>query len=81
MFGLSTLAFMSYEARIEEMGLDIPAAPAPGGNYVPAKRIGNLVYTAGAICVQKGEMTRCIECGMAFALNYLPETNKMAGDH
>ena len=54
---------MSYEARIQELGLEIPAAPAPGGNYVPTKKIGNLVYTAGAICVQNGAMTHVGQVG------------------
>ena len=54
---------MSYEARIEELGLEIPPPPAPGGNYVPTKRIGNLVYTAGAICVQNGAMTHLGQVG------------------
>ena len=48
---------MSYEARIKELGLKVPPAPAPGGNYVPTKRVGNLVYTAGTICIRNGEMT------------------------
>lgn len=48
---------MSYEARIEELGLEIPPAPAPGGNYVPTMRVGNLVYTAGTICIKDGQMT------------------------
>jgi enamine deaminase RidA (YjgF/YER057c/UK114 family) len=31
------------------MGLSLPAPPAPGGNYVSAKRVGEIVYLAGAI--------------------------------
>ncbi|MGB0371240.1 MAG: RidA family protein [Opitutales bacterium] len=54
---------MSYEARIQELGLEVPPAPAPGGNYVPTMKVGNLVYTAGTICIQNGEMTHTGQVG------------------
>lgn len=31
------------------MGLALPQAPAPGGNYVSAKRVGAVVYLSGVI--------------------------------
>jgi len=37
------------ESRIRELGIVLPAPPAPGGNYVPARTVGPLVYLAGAI--------------------------------
>jgi len=37
------------ESRIRELGIVLPAPPAPGGNYVPARTVGTLVYLAGAI--------------------------------
>jgi enamine deaminase RidA (YjgF/YER057c/UK114 family) len=36
-------------ARLAELGIELPAGPAPAGAYVPAVRTGNLVYTAGQI--------------------------------
>ena len=36
-------------ARLEELGIDIPAVAAPVANYVPAKTTGNLLYTAGQL--------------------------------
>jgi len=35
--------------RLRELGITVPAAPAPLANYVPARRVGNLVYTAGQV--------------------------------
>ncbi|MGA3293166.1 MAG: RidA family protein [Candidatus Acidiferrales bacterium] len=37
------------EARLKELGIVLPAPPKPGGNYVPAKTVGHVVYLAGAI--------------------------------
>jgi enamine deaminase RidA (YjgF/YER057c/UK114 family) len=31
------------------MGLVLPALPAVGGNYLPAKTVGNIIYLAGVI--------------------------------
>jgi enamine deaminase RidA (YjgF/YER057c/UK114 family) len=35
--------------RLRELGYQVPAARAPLANYVPARRVGNLVYTAGQV--------------------------------
>jgi enamine deaminase RidA (YjgF/YER057c/UK114 family) len=37
------------EARLQELGLVLPALPAVGGNYIPAKTVGHIVYLAGVI--------------------------------
>ena len=36
---------MKIEAKLAQMGLKLPEVGAPAGLYVPAKRIGNLIYT------------------------------------
>jgi enamine deaminase RidA (YjgF/YER057c/UK114 family) len=35
--------------RLRELGISLPPPRAPLANYVPARRVGNLVYTAGQI--------------------------------
>ncbi len=35
------------EAKLQEMGIELPDSPAPMANYVPAVRTGNLLYLAG----------------------------------
>jgi len=35
--------------RIRELGLSLPPPRAPLANYLPARRVGNLVYTAGQV--------------------------------
>lgn len=42
---------MTREERLAELGLEVPAAPAPGGNYLSSKRVGSLVYLAGVVSI------------------------------
>ena len=37
------------EEKLAQMGLTLPQLPAPGGNYVSAKRVAEVVYLSGAI--------------------------------
>lgn len=37
------------EARLNELGLDLPPAPNPVANYVPALQVGNLLFISGQI--------------------------------
>src|ERR1700676_1139406 len=39
------------EQRLSEVGLTLPKSPPPGGNYVAAKRVGEVVYLAGSISI------------------------------
>lgn len=54
---------MNIEARIQSLGLQLPEAPAPAGNYVPALRSGQLLYLSGAICLVDGAMTHTGKVG------------------
>jgi enamine deaminase RidA (YjgF/YER057c/UK114 family) len=38
---------MTTEARLKELGIELPTPPSPVANYVPAVRTGNLVYLSG----------------------------------
>jgi len=38
------------EEILEELGIELPLPPKPAAVYVPAKRVGNLVYTSGQDC-------------------------------
>ena len=39
----------SPEENLSSLGLTLPSLPAPGGNYVSAKRVGAVVYLSGVI--------------------------------
>jgi len=47
---------MSFEAKLTELGITIPEAPKPVAAYVPAVRIGDMVYTSGQIPFVAGEL-------------------------
>ena len=44
------------EERLRKLGLELPAVPAPAGAYVPAVRSGDLVFTAGQLPFEGGEL-------------------------
>ncbi len=62
------------ELRLSELGLTLPAAPAPAANYVPFVRSGALVFVSGQIsaspdgliCGRLGD-TMAVEEGVAAA--------------
>jgi len=64
----------SPEEKLAALGLTLPALPAPGGNYVSAKRVGAVVYLSGVISTGPGGIItgtagidRTIEDGYAAA--------------
>jgi enamine deaminase RidA (YjgF/YER057c/UK114 family) len=56
------------EARLAQMGIELPAAPAPAAAYLPVRRIGDLVYTAGQIATSGGELVAQGRVGAEVAL-------------
>ncbi len=62
---------MNPEKQLEELGLSLPAPPAPGGNYLSSKRIGDLVYLAGVISTNtSGVMTGTVGLDRTVADGY-----------
>lgn len=62
------------ESRLQELGIRLPESPAAGGNYMPAKTVGRLVYLSGVISMDEGRVItgtvggdRTVEDGYAAA--------------
>jgi enamine deaminase RidA (YjgF/YER057c/UK114 family) len=47
----------SPEANLTSLGITLPPPPTAGGNYLPFRRVGNLLYLAGVIAVNDGVIT------------------------
>lgn len=43
----------SYESNLRKLGASIPDLPRPIANYVSAKQVGNLVFTAGQVSAER----------------------------
>lgn len=48
---------MDIEKRLHELGLSLPASPAPAGNYLPFRQAGKLIYLAGVLPIRDGVLT------------------------
>ncbi len=44
---VSSLSGGRIDSRLKELGIVLPPAPKPVATYVPFRKVGNLVYTAG----------------------------------
>jgi enamine deaminase RidA (YjgF/YER057c/UK114 family) len=50
------MEMVNIEEKLNELGIKIPEAPKPAAVYVPAKTVGNLVYTSGQDCRVNGKL-------------------------
>ncbi len=74
---------MSASLRLAELGIELPAVVPPTAVYVPAKRVGNLVFTSGQMPYEDGllrttgkvggevDVARARELARACAINAL----------
>ncbi len=79
------------DARLRELGIDIPAVAVPVANYVPAKTTGNLLYTAGQLPFVDGALvatgkvgadvsaTQAVELARICTLNALAAAQSVLG--
>lgn len=45
-----------YEEKLKEMGITLPSAPKPAAAYIPAKKMGNLIFCSGQGPSVKGKL-------------------------
>ena len=80
------------EERLSELGLSVPEVPTPVAAYVPAVRVGSLVYTAGQLPMLDGALMatgkvgdgvtpeQATACAQQCALNAIAAIRSVAGD-
>lgn len=83
---------MTVAARLAELGLTLPAVPAPVAAYAPAVRVGQLIHTSGQLPFRDGELLTtgvvgdtvgveaAVACARQCALNALAAVASMTGD-
>ena len=62
---------MTREEQLVELGVALPTPPAPGGNYLSAKRVGGLLYLSGVVSTNaSGVMTGTVGLDRSVADGY-----------
>jgi enamine deaminase RidA (YjgF/YER057c/UK114 family) len=81
----------SATARLAALGLTLPPVPAPVAAYIPAVRVGELIYSSGQVPIQNGELLAtgkvgaevsvedAVRCARVAALNGLAAVAEVAG--
>ena len=49
-------ATMSYEAKLKDLGLQLPPPPQPVATYIPAVRAGDLLFLSGVLPMRDGQL-------------------------
>ncbi len=47
---------MSAEAQLKRLGIELTQPPAPVAQYIPAKRVGDLVFVSGQVPFRNGKL-------------------------
>ena len=47
---------MNLREKLKAMGIELPSVSGPFGSYVPAKRVGNLIFVAGQLPMKDGQL-------------------------
>ncbi len=83
---------MSIEKKMKDLGLTLPQAPKPVANYVPAVRVGNLLFVSGhgpytdGKTITSGKLGKEVTLEQGYqvarnvALNCLASTKAIIGD-
>jgi enamine deaminase RidA (YjgF/YER057c/UK114 family) len=59
---------MTPEQRLEELGIELPSAPAPVASYVRTIRQGDCIYVSGQLPLKSGELVAVGKVGDAVSL-------------
>ena len=69
---------MSYEKKLNELGLTLPAPPKPVANYLPVVRAGDLLFLSGVLPSRDGQLIMTGKLGQALSIEQGMEAAKVA---
>ena len=67
------------EARLQELGIELPEPSAPGANYVPFVRTGDLIYLTGQLAQWNGERRFVGKLGREFGVAEGQQAARLCG--
>jgi enamine deaminase RidA (YjgF/YER057c/UK114 family) len=70
---------VSWTGRLAELGIELPAVPAPVAAYVPAVRFGSAVYTSGQLPIVEGELVAVGKVGAEVSPPQAKELARLCG--
>ena len=69
----------SIDKKLETLGITIPDAPSPAANYIPYVISGNLVFIAGQVPFENGQINYTGKVGKDIDINKAKEVAKICG--
>ncbi len=69
---------MSYENKLNELGLMLPVPPKPVATYIPAVRVGDLLFLSGVLPSRDGQLIMTGKLGQALSIEQGMEAAKVA---
>ncbi|MBI5671757.1 MAG: RidA family protein [Nitrospirae bacterium] len=69
---------MSYEQKLTQLGLVLPAPPKPVANYVPVVRTGDLLFLSGVLPSRDGQLIMTGKLGQNLSIDQGMEAARMA---
>ena len=69
---------MSYESRLKELHIELPSAPQPLATYVPAVRVGDLLFLSGVLPMRGGQLAFSGKLGRELAVEQGMEAARLA---
>lgn len=82
-----------YEQKIREiLGYDLPSTPKPVAAYIPANKVGDLIFTSGQLPIKNGKLIaegkvgyevgeeKAKECAQMCVVNCLSAIKSLIGD-
>ena len=69
---------MSYEQKLTQLGLALPAPPKPVANYVPVVRTGDLLFLSGVLPSRDGQLIMTGKLGQNLSIDQGMEAARVA---